>query len=1129
MDEQNTPLPDRCREHTPGPDEDPGPEMDRALVDEKEQNRPRWLSLRILTYDVGYTKPVPGFDALRSPIDDSQLRSVPLLRLYGWTPTGARCCACVHNIYPYFLILVPKSMLTDPDPEKAREKIRTQLISAFEKRLEEAEGGNNYGTIHKMNNTHLYDIEFVRAVPFYGYRVTEMLFFKVYCFKASQINELVSYIRNEKIFGEQLIPFELQLSPFMHFIVDYNINPLDGMKLSRVFVRELKNNNMGYVEDYLGPTLSTVIVSPLPRSISTDIVFDVLPSDIRISTRKFNNIQEQCRTLTKGELDDSDIVLQLTSKYTRKMARKLESIKSLLLSQDNEQASQIFMSQFKTPFVGTENQEEMSHLYFADPSHGKAFETPKTKLKRNLQKRYFNNSFFRCQFELSGEKEPVFDEMDKVVFSALIDTLEIPKTNSINKDSLKNNTSPEEQSKMIREFVNKINSQKHDKEDCEENKDEDIDIDIDIDIEDKNNTYLPKHSDPQEISELSYINSNSENYEYGLPSKFEPLMSPATSNLSAMSPNSRAQTPLSPTNNGFDKGLLSFNSFNNQDFFNTLTELNENIKNKTNSKMRDHESRNDNNGKGFLESIFMSQRIQYDGESSIEDIESQETFDTEKISPTVRYENNRHYYSNDIIEIDEGSTVKSDRMNEIEELYYKKSYESTEKDSIKKEEQTVTNDIKGIMYKINFNEKGNLSEVISKSQKSNNDISDIVDNIINGKLISNEQKKDEKFWQSFEFLKTNDSIKSFNNKSMTQTMKEHYNSGAVNNKDSTSQEFWSQQYLLTQILTTPPIKCLHIEVLDMDPRNYKNDILPNYIECIVLCSIWYITKPNVQDVDIKAFVVLPNELCSKYQIPNILLEGLDSKNYSVDSVSKDILKSEVLNSLSWMVPKRCSELIMCDDIKEFVADKFYNFMKKSNPDIILTQNLNSGIYKIKEYYDSLDVNIQILGRTFEPFRRSTAINKYGHQYTGEISSNNIYTASQILPGRLIVFSTNLIRVKNSERKITSIGMNEAIRLIYNEEFPSSKLKTSIEFPLISESGNKDSTYRMRSCCIPASTTEIMALIDTMKSLPECLSSFSNTYGFLLYVELAKLYQIPLISEIERYDVEDRIISFPNDS
>ena len=382
-------------------------------------------------------------------------------------------------------------------------------------------------------------------------------------------------------------------------------------------------------------------------------------------------------------------------------------------------------------------------------------------------------------------------------------------------------------------------------------------------------------------------------------------------------------------------------------------------------------------------------------------------------------------------------------------------------------------------------------------------------------------KKNKDFWQDFEFQRTNDTIKSFNDKSMTQTMKEHYNSGMIY-KDSESQQIWSQQYLLTQILTTPPIKCLHVEVIDMDPRNYKRDILPHYIECIVLCSVWYITKPNIQDVDVKAFVVLPNELCSKYQIPNIFTKKVIPKDNpekyekdSIEPIPKDVLKSEVLNSLSWMIPERCSELIICDDIGEFVADKFYNFMKKSNPDIILTQNFDSGIYKLKEYYDSLDVNIQILGRTFEPFRKSAAINKYNRQYTGDVSTNNSYIASQIIPGRLIVFITNLVRIKNLERKMTSIGLNEVIRLIHNKEVPSSKLKTSIEFPLINESRCKDSTDRMRSCCIPASTAEVMTLIDTMKYIPECLSSFSNTYGLPLYVELSKLFQLPLISEIER--------------
>lgn len=71
----------------------PGSQQAAAGSSPKEE-----LVIRLVSIDYYMTRPVPGLDECYSQLEGSAIDQVPVIRIFGSTPSGQKTCVHVHGV-----------------------------------------------------------------------------------------------------------------------------------------------------------------------------------------------------------------------------------------------------------------------------------------------------------------------------------------------------------------------------------------------------------------------------------------------------------------------------------------------------------------------------------------------------------------------------------------------------------------------------------------------------------------------------------------------------------------------------------------------------------------------------------------------------------------------------------------------------------------------------------------------------------------------------------------------------------------------------------------------------------------------------------------------------------------------
>ena len=62
------------------------------------------FSCRIVDIDSYVTSPLRNLDVTYSDFAGEVIKKVPVIRVFGATPTGQKCCLHIHGIFPYLYV-----------------------------------------------------------------------------------------------------------------------------------------------------------------------------------------------------------------------------------------------------------------------------------------------------------------------------------------------------------------------------------------------------------------------------------------------------------------------------------------------------------------------------------------------------------------------------------------------------------------------------------------------------------------------------------------------------------------------------------------------------------------------------------------------------------------------------------------------------------------------------------------------------------------------------------------------------------------------------------------------------------------------------------------------------------------
>ncbi|XP_055836926.1 DNA polymerase zeta catalytic subunit [Episyrphus balteatus] len=187
------------------------------------------FSLRIVTADFYMEKPKPGLDPCFSEFRAKEIKKVPVIRIFGSTSEGVKSCMHVHGVFPYLYIPFDKKNFETLD--KASYLIASSLDKAINISL-----GQSSAESH-----HVFKIQLVKGIPFYGYHANEHQFIKIYMFNPRFVRRAANLLQNGAIMGKTFHAHESHVPYILQFFIDYNLYGMSFLHVPKEVLKFRRN------------------------------------------------------------------------------------------------------------------------------------------------------------------------------------------------------------------------------------------------------------------------------------------------------------------------------------------------------------------------------------------------------------------------------------------------------------------------------------------------------------------------------------------------------------------------------------------------------------------------------------------------------------------------------------------------------------------------------------------------------------------------------------------------------------------------------------------------------------------------------------------------------------------------
>lgn len=186
------------------------------------------FAVRIVTADYYLASPIKNLDVCYSEFRESDVNKVPVVRIFGATPTGQKTCLHLHGVFPY--VYVPYDGYGQQPDRYLR-----QVAFSIDRALNVAMGNPASST------QHVFKVVLVSGMPFYGYHAKEKHFMKIYLYNPQMVKRVCELLQSRAVMNKSYQPHEGHIPYLLQLFIDYNLYGMNLVNLGAVKFRRRQN------------------------------------------------------------------------------------------------------------------------------------------------------------------------------------------------------------------------------------------------------------------------------------------------------------------------------------------------------------------------------------------------------------------------------------------------------------------------------------------------------------------------------------------------------------------------------------------------------------------------------------------------------------------------------------------------------------------------------------------------------------------------------------------------------------------------------------------------------------------------------------------------------------------------
>ncbi|WVR05162.1 hypothetical protein IAU60_002174 [Kwoniella sp. DSM 27419] len=160
---------------------------------------------------------------------------LPVLRIFGTTPSLQKICANIHLCYPYFFVPYPMDSVDPLRPERVVKLCQRFAVSlnhamclAMRQNPTSAANTAKFGGGVDPKHLHVVSVMLVKGVPFYGYHLGHSYFLKVSLANPQKMYTALEQLRKPAVLGREWQPHEAHMNHVLQFMCDFDLYGSEG-------------------------------------------------------------------------------------------------------------------------------------------------------------------------------------------------------------------------------------------------------------------------------------------------------------------------------------------------------------------------------------------------------------------------------------------------------------------------------------------------------------------------------------------------------------------------------------------------------------------------------------------------------------------------------------------------------------------------------------------------------------------------------------------------------------------------------------------------------------------------------------------------------------------------------------